>query len=134
MAKTISLLQPWASLVVMGHKRIETRGWSTIYRGPLLIHASKGRSGAEAALGTAFRRYIPEFNALPFGAIIGEAVLENVLRVEALPLTPAALERFTLEERAFGDYSGGRWAWMLRNAVMWDNPVPATGRLGLWEW
>lgn len=39
--RAISLWQPWASLVSIGSKRIETRHWSTDYRGPLLIHASK---------------------------------------------------------------------------------------------
>lgn len=39
--KAISLWQPWASLIALGIKRIETRGWPTAYRGPLLIHAAK---------------------------------------------------------------------------------------------
>ncbi len=39
--KAISILQPWASLVALGHKKIETRSWNTKYRGELLIHASK---------------------------------------------------------------------------------------------
>jgi hypothetical protein len=39
--KCISLWQPWASLVAVGAKRIETRGWATAYRGRLGIHAAK---------------------------------------------------------------------------------------------
>ena len=39
--KVLSLWQPWASLVAFGRKRIETRSWSTSYRGPLMIHAAK---------------------------------------------------------------------------------------------
>lgn len=35
------LRQPWANLVADGFKTIETRKWSTSYRGPLLILASK---------------------------------------------------------------------------------------------
>lgn len=42
--RAISLWQPWASLVVLGAKKIETRHWSTNYRGPLLIHAAKRTS------------------------------------------------------------------------------------------
>lgn len=38
--KAISLLQPWATLVAMGVKTIETRSWSTKYRGPLVICSS----------------------------------------------------------------------------------------------
>ena len=39
--KCLSLWQPWASLVVIGAKRFETRSWPTNYRGPLLIHAAQ---------------------------------------------------------------------------------------------
>lgn len=134
MAKVISLLQPWASLVVMGVKTIETRGWTTAYRGPLLIHASKGRAGAAVAEAPLFRNHIPDFRALPFGVIIGEARLVDVLRIEETGLPPEHLARLTLEERAFGDYGAGRWAWMLEGAVLWEEAIPARGMLGLWEW
>jgi len=40
--KTISLIQPWATLIAISAKRIETRSWYTSYRGPLAIHSSKG--------------------------------------------------------------------------------------------
>lgn len=40
--KAITLTQPWATLVAIGAKRIETRSWATRYRGPLAIHAAKG--------------------------------------------------------------------------------------------
>ncbi len=39
--KAITLHQPWASLVAQGIKTIETKSWSTHYRGRLAIHASK---------------------------------------------------------------------------------------------
>lgn len=37
---TLSVRQPWASLIAWGDKTIEHRSWETPYRGPLLIHAS----------------------------------------------------------------------------------------------
>lgn len=39
----LSLWQPWATLVALGVKTIETRSWSTHYRGPLAIHAAARR-------------------------------------------------------------------------------------------
>jgi hypothetical protein len=39
--KALTLSQPFATLVAIGAKRIETRSWSTNYRGPLAIHAAK---------------------------------------------------------------------------------------------
>lgn len=43
--KALTLHQPWASLVALGVKRIETRSWSTSYRGALAIHAGLKRPG-----------------------------------------------------------------------------------------
>ena len=133
MPKALSLLQPWASLVVAGAKTIETRSWTTAYRGTLLIHASKGRGGAAMAAERFFSKYIPDFRALPFGAIIGEVQLCDIVRITDLGLPPEHLARLTLEERAFGAYSDGRYAWLLEDALPYDTPVPAKGSLGLWD-
>lgn len=38
--KTLSIRQPFASLICRGIKTIENRSWKTAYRGKLLIHAS----------------------------------------------------------------------------------------------
>lgn len=40
-ALALSIRQPWAWLIVNGHKDIENRDWPTRFRGPLLIHAGK---------------------------------------------------------------------------------------------
>ena len=133
MLKALSLLQPWATLVVIGAKTIETRSWSTAYRGTLMIHASKGKSGAAIAAEPLFKKYIPNFHELPFGAIIGEVTLKDVVRISELLLPPELIARLTLEERAFGAYSEGRFAWLLEDAVVYDEPIPAKGALGLWD-
>ena len=39
--KALSIMQPWAWLIVNGHKAIENRTWRCHYRGPILIHAGK---------------------------------------------------------------------------------------------
>lgn len=39
--KMLTFHQPWAQLIAHGAKTIETRAWSTRYRGPLAIHAAK---------------------------------------------------------------------------------------------
>lgn len=43
--KALSIMQPWAGLIVHGLKDIENRSWPTRYRGPVLIHAGKKRDG-----------------------------------------------------------------------------------------
>ena len=39
--KTITIKQPWATLIMQGDKRFEFRNQQTAYRGELLIHAGK---------------------------------------------------------------------------------------------
>jgi hypothetical protein len=41
--KFLTIRQPWASLIAVGAKTIETRPFSTKYRGPLAIHAGATR-------------------------------------------------------------------------------------------
>ena len=129
----LSLLQPWASLVVMGAKTIETRSWSTKHRGTLLIHASQGKAGEIFAADPLFKKFISDFKTLPFGAIIGSVTLQKILRTEDFDLTDAAMNAVTLEEKAFGDYTSGRYGWLLVDPVKFVNPVPARGMPGLWK-
>ncbi|MES2648232.1 MAG: ASCH domain-containing protein [Bacteroidota bacterium] len=132
--KAISLLQPWASLVVMGLKTIETRSWATRHRGIILIHASQGKSGSIFAEEKPFKNYIPDFNALPFGAIIGSVIITGVVPVTHTGLPEDTLAQLTKEEKAFGDYSGGRFAWLLVDAVAFKEPLPARGMLNVWDY
>ncbi len=134
--KTLSLLQPWATLVVMGVKQIETRSWSTAYRGPLLIHASKGKAGEIFAQEAPFKKYIPNFKQLPFGYIIGKVTLTDVIRIGTGTLVHTndeMMNKLTMEEKAFGNYTPGRFAWILQDAVAFKTPLGARGSLTLWE-
>ena len=49
--KFLTLRQPWASLIALGVKTIETRSWSTSFRGPLAIHAGKAQPGSFERVG-----------------------------------------------------------------------------------
>lgn len=143
--KTISLTQPWASLVVCGAKRYETRAWQTCYRGWVAIHASKAMPkearrlafdepfySALHAVGLVDR--LPEmpnvmgFERLPLGAVVGLALL-----VECFP-TRLLAAKVSAGERAFGDWTEGRWYWRLDRPMMLKEPIPARGALGLWDW
>lgn len=77
--KILSVRQPWAWLIVHGHKDIENRTWHTKVRGHIQIHASKGLTKQEYADAVAFakqaapRLAIPDFDALKRGGIVGTA-------------------------------------------------------------
>jgi activating signal cointegrator 1 len=131
--KVLSFLQPWASLTVMGLKKLETRSWSTKHRGELLIHASMGQSGALLAQEPPFSKYITDFSKLPFGAIIGKVQLTDIIKVQSLHMSDAVINQLTMEERAFGDYSNGRYVWVLEEPELFTKPVKMKGTLGLWN-
>jgi len=157
--KTISLKQPWASLVAMGIKRIETRSWAAVYRGPLAIHASAStdkeivsflqhdpffQSALKAALGEGAAAF--DMRALPRGAVLGIGFLEDVIRIPRAKTTyqsnAAKSENFRrgitlpppMPELAFGDYEPGRFAWVIGRVKTFEKPAPAKGSLSLWEW
>jgi hypothetical protein len=151
--QAITLTQPWASLVAIGAKRIETRSWGTSYRGPLAIHAAKGFPLEAVALcgqepfATALlpgyedtRLWSSGRRALsgpdiPTGAVVATCTLIDCVRIVS---GDTARRMFTLhaapEERSFGDYTVGRMMWLLGAVVRLPEPIPARGSLGLWEW
>jgi hypothetical protein len=128
--KALTLTQPWASLVAYGAKRIETRSWSTSYRGTLAIHAAKGFP--KAAMRVHGHILWEDEPAYPLGVVLATCRLADCLRVErsVFGLSPNALSE---QEKAFGDYTPGRWAWILAQVQPLATPIPAKGALGLWE-
>lgn len=129
----LTLSQPWASLVACGYKRIETRSWRTYYRGPILIHAAKSmpKAGRELAVGlTEEGLQFGDVDHLPRQVILARAKLADVVRVE--DLTGEQLYGYEGWERDLGDYSPGRFGWILE-AVTPTEHVHAVGMLGLWH-
>ena len=132
--KVISLLQPWASLVVKGAKKIETRSWATPYRGTLLIHASMGKKALWLLDNPPFSHYFSNKADMTHGCIIGQVTLTAIIKMEDFNLSPERLELLTLEEKAFGDYSNGRFGWLLADPVEYEVPIFCRGHLRLWEY
>lgn len=131
---TLSLMQPWASLIVMGIKTIETRRWQTSHRGVILIHASQRKAGALITTEPPVARYISHFNKLPFGCIIGQATLVDIVLLQDLSLSATDIACRTLELNAFGDETLNRYAWLLEDAVCFNEPISARGHLHLWRY
>lgn len=128
--KVLSLREPWASLILLGKKRIETRSWRTKYRGPLCLHASAAKINPKDA-------HIQELLALIPGAPMqyGNILCRCVL-ADCVPMDESFLREMEKREteRLCGEYAPGRFAWMLENIEPLERPVPAKGMLGLWEW
>jgi hypothetical protein len=81
----ISILQPYAWLIVNGHKDIENRGWSTGFRGRILIHAGKKYSRRDhdeyaESLFEDFGIQLPRFEDMPLGGIVGSATITDCVK------------------------------------------------------
>lgn len=146
--KAITLWQPWATAVARGSKRMETRSWRTSYKGPLAIHAAKRCDKDElvfyrshwnwcGALGLAMAVAKPLWEELPFGAIVAVATLKFCIQTDRLTLGDLDQKRQVRDgyewcERQLGDYTLGRWAWVLEDVTQIE-PIPWKGRQGLFE-
>lgn len=167
--KVLTLHQPWASLIALGVKSIETRSWSTKYRGPLAIHAGAtvptigltGRVGCWFPLRKArVTRYImqsipnnpddvPTRHALPLGAIVASCTLSDVVPMQSLAThrhdgphllvepgyelalwTPEA-RTITEDQRPYGDFAPGRFAWLLDDVKPTTERCPACWGIGV---
>jgi activating signal cointegrator 1 len=127
--KCLTLTQPWATLVAIGAKKIETRSWPTNYRGPLAIHAAKGFPKWAREFASDLEHIIyktGETPSWPTGVVLATCELVHCAIAEYIDVDPI--------EREYGDYSADRWAWMLEDVQRLDKPIPAKGMLGLWEW
>jgi len=135
--KVLTLTQPWATLIAVGAKRIETRSWSTPYRGPIAIHAGKGfPRWAQAMcvthpfLATLIEAGIDRLAELPRGVIVCTATLTAVDGTDSCNCR-AWLRRGPAHESDFGDYAAGRFAWRLGDVQALATPVGHRGSQGL---
>jgi len=112
--KVLSIRQPWAWLILSGHKTIENRSWTTSYRGPLYIHAGVNRHAIPIA--TIERNFGITIDraALTLGAIIGRVTLVDVVT--------------SSQSRWFE----GPYGFVLQDPEI-IKPVPYRGQMGLFD-
>jgi hypothetical protein len=147
--KCLTLNEPWAMLVALGGKTIETRSWGTKYRGKLAIHASAKFTREMKMLcfrepfASVLRRggYVAT-SELPLGCVIATCTLVDCVVIpRAKTFYPShAVGKWLWSlppdepEFSFGDFTPMRYAWMLEDVKRLPVLAPAKGMLGLWEW
>lgn len=143
--RVLSLHQPWATLMAEGVKTIETRSWTTKYRGSVAIQATKVDHGAGSAImqnpvvqgaliergylvrhasGTVF--YVRD-KPIPLGAIIAVANLVDVRLMGTMDI----LRDVDPVQEALGHWAPGRYAWFFEDVIPLRSPVPYRGSRGL---
>lgn len=131
--KAYTVYQPYALATVAGLKHYETRPRRTNIRGRVAVHAGKlDTIQATKRLSDAdfwgLMEAVGGKTELPRGAIVGTVEIVDCVPVEEIVNT------LTERERLLGDFSPGRFAWVLQNPVMFDTPIPARGQQGWWNW
>lgn len=120
--KTLTIKQPWASLIIEGYKEYEFRTWKTNFRGKIYIHAGK-------TLENSFLKDLYDLKYLR-GAIIGEAELEDCI------LVSEEFNKFlkNKDPNIYGNNHVDFYAWKLKNILKYEQPIYTKGMLGLWNY
>lgn len=148
--KALTLWQPWASLVALGEKQVETRIWSTKYRGELAIHASanlppawlgRSRFSCEFADEVADVLKVRRDRDDRLGVNVDSAVRNLprgsvlcIARIVSIEPTERVRDLLSRRESIFGNYEDGRYAWFLHLVEKFEQPIPAKGNRLLWNW
>lgn len=134
--KTLSIRQPWASLIAHGIKDIENRSWKTNYRGAIYIHASSPKKFKVDMNDECAKAAIPIFETaikgtMPFGAIIGEVEIIGCM-VNHPSIWAEKADDYNPQ---IHEYTPRVWNWVLANPVLYDEPIlNVKGKLSFWEY
>jgi len=143
MNKTImglSLWQPWARLISIGAKKIETRSWSSNCLGLVPIHAAKkwDKDLEETCRSWPFEDVLfgddkdqfAKIEDIPRGCFVALGWLRRCLSTtEHFRLIPSD----DTHEYYFGNYDPGRFMWVFDEIWKLRQPVYSRGRQGLWK-
>ena len=149
---TITLHQPWASLISLGIKTVETRSRPAPARlvgRTIAIHTGKRvvRNPGVAVENEMWAHLDEDWHrTIPAGAVLATATLAGMVRVEHVnPVTGHAVHDPSTEAGCavgtgrtaidpWGDFSPGRWLWFLANVQALQGPAPAIGHQSFWRW
>jgi len=120
--KTITIKQPWASLICKGIKDVENRTWPTKFRGRILIHAALKDFDFRNSMTSEYQREFIKEIKKPYikGAIIGSVEIIDCLK-----------SKDSLH-KAWGDMYC--FHWVLANPILFPEPIPAKGKLSFWDY
>ena len=124
--KTLTINQPFATLIVEGLKEYEFRTWKTNYRGEILIHAGKGVDK------TAMKRY--EYLGLeyPKGCIIGKATITDCIKIDDNARKILKEKNSIIYSNIIDNKDWNGYGFKLENVEKLEN-IEVCGKLSFWE-
>ena len=137
--KVISIWQPFAGLIVSGCKIFETRSWpapASLVGQRIGIAATKNITTAQRMhfedpdfQASYVRTGLPVFEDLPRGMLLGSAVIDSIE-----VMTEELLEDVSDEEKMYGNWDVGNYAWRLTDPIALEQPCIIRGQQGIYEW
>lgn len=124
--KVLSIREPYATLIKEKVKYIETRSWKTNYRGAILIHSCKGKYPIDETI-----KHLVDSENLKYGYILCEAEMIDCIYIDKK--YAEKIKRENYNNYLCGDYTEGRYAWVLQNIKVLEKPLEIKGQLGLWN-
>lgn len=136
--KALSLWQPWAQLIAIGAKRVETRSWRPpASLGRLVICSAQRPMKLEADVRDEDIReriaYALRKGGHPIDAGLAYGKALCVVTVTTVCATETLTRTITEDEQAFGDYRAGRFGWVLGDLRPFTLPFPVCGRQGIFD-
>lgn len=125
--KTITIKQPYASLIAAGIKKYEFRTWKSKYRGKLLIHAGKG---IDKKAMEKFKNYNLEY---PSGCIIAICDMVDCVKIDEETRKMLLKENELVYGKAAMDKSFDGYGFRLENVKMIEE-ISVKGALSFWEY
>ncbi len=84
--RILSIRQPWAWLIVNGHKDIENRSWPTKVRGPFLVHAGLKLAEEDYDQIAAWSNiHLPPRGEIERGGIVGQSTIIDCIEDHGSP-------------------------------------------------
>lgn len=153
--KALTIWQPWASLVTVGAKPYEFRGWrppSSIIGQRIVVHAAArnvewrevhqlvrlleagGRFAAHTCLHRdaalkLLREAMDDPSLLPLAAGLSTAVVGEA-RLDTDIAAEFGVQRVNDSDRT----QHSNWGWPMLDIEAWPDPIPMRGMQGLWNW
>ena len=127
--KALSIKEPFASLVSLGIKKIETRSWKTNYRGEIYIHASLTKNKIDNERKEKLLKLLPDNYKFKEGSIICKCILKDCVYMDHEFIENIKKDKI---EYLCGHYEVGRYAWILSDVKIIDN-IRIKGKLGIWN-
>ncbi|WP_206701616.1 ASCH domain-containing protein [Lysinibacillus sphaericus] len=137
--KGLTIRQPWATLIALGEKKLESRSRRTHHRGIIAIHAGKQiDKNAYERFAEVLKIYgIHSMDDLPVGVVVATAEIKRCHEiVEDYEEYALSDQEVVIDGREYqyGFYEKGRFGWELDKVRTLPEPIPAIGQLGLWSW